>query len=175
MGALGMVAGKKISQLIFPRVVALITTCSKDGKPNVAAFSFLMPLSFNPKYVAFSIDPSRHSYSNLQEIKEFVVNIPTEFMLDKVWVCGSRSGREADKFSLTGLTMLESVKVRPPRIKECPVQLECLVEFDGEFGDHHLIVGRVVEEHVETMEFKPLTHYSGRVFHKIGEAMKVKA
>ncbi|MHC1563989.1 MAG: flavin reductase family protein [Candidatus Hecatellaceae archaeon] len=167
-----MASGRKISQLVFPRVVALITTCNRDGKPNVAAFSFLMPLSFNPKYVAFSIDPSRHSYLNLQETGEFVVNIPTEAMLKEIWVCGSRSGREADKFRLAGLTRLESVKVRPPRIGGCPVQLECSVEFNRKFGDHHLIVGRVLEEHVETLDFKPVTHYSGRVFLRVGEAVE---
>jgi flavin reductase (DIM6/NTAB) family NADH-FMN oxidoreductase RutF len=167
-----MAFGKKISQLVFPRVVALITTCDRNGKPNVAAFSFLMPLSFNPKYVAFSIDPSRHSYSNLQETGEFVLNIPKETMLNEIWICGSRSGRETDKFRLSGLTRLESMKVRPPRIGECPVQLECRVEFDREFGDHRLIVGRVLEEHVETLDFKPITHYSGRTFRRVGEAVE---
>ncbi|KYH38521.1 MAG: putative protein of DIM6/NTAB family [Candidatus Hecatellales archaeon B24] len=163
-----MAGGRKISQLVFPRVVALITTCNREGKPNVAAFSFLMPLSFNPKYVAFSIDPSRYSYLNLQETGEFVVNIPTETMLSQVWICGSRSGRETDKFRLAGLTKLESVKVRPPRIEGCPVQLECRLEFDRKFGDHHLIVGKVLEEHVETLDFKPVTHYSGRTFLRVG-------
>lgn len=170
-----MEAGRKISQLIFPRVVALITTCSREGRANVASFSFLMPVSFNPKYVAFAIDPSRYSYSNLKENGEFVVNIPMEDMLEKVWICGSRSGRDTDKFSLAGLTTLQSVRVKPPRIAGCPVQLECVVELDRKFGDHHLIVGRVVEEHVETGDFTPLTHHSGSVFRKVGEALKVEA
>jgi len=162
-----------ISKLIFPRITGLITTCSGDGKPNVAAFSFLMPVSFNPKYIAFSVAPSRLTFSNLREVKEFVLNIPDENLAKKVWICGTVSGREQDKFNLAGLTMVKSVKVKPPRIEECPVQLEGIVEFTGEFGDHYLVVGKIVEEHVKTLDFKPLLHYHGNVFYRINGELKV--
>ncbi|MCX8176156.1 MAG: flavin reductase family protein [Candidatus Bathyarchaeota archaeon] len=162
-----------ISKLIFPRVTGLITTCSRDGKPNVAAFSFLMPVSFDPKYVAFSVAPSRFTFSNLSEVKEFVLNIPDESLAEKVWICGTVSGRKQDKFGLAGFTIVKSVKVKPPRIAECPVQLEGVVEFSGEFGDHYVIVGKIVEEHVKTLDFKPLLHYHKNVFYRVGEELKV--
>jgi flavin reductase (DIM6/NTAB) family NADH-FMN oxidoreductase RutF len=139
----------RISQILHPRLTVLITTCDRSGKPDVATFSFFMPVSFEPKYVAFAVAPQRLTFANLQEVKEFVVNVPTAGMLSEVWVCGSVSGREADKFKLAGLTPVPSEKVKPPRIKECPVQLECVVEWMGEFGDHWLVVGKAVAEHVE--------------------------
>lgn len=162
----------RISELVFPRPTVLITTCSRDGRPNVAAFSFFMPISYEPTYLAFAIAERRHSFKNLREVGEFVVNIPDESMLDKVWVCGTKSGAVEDKFSSAQLTAVESVKVRPPRIKECPVQLECVVEYMEEYGDHYLVVGRVVEEHVERADYKPVLHYSKNLFYKMGEPVK---
>ncbi|MEM0049068.1 MAG: flavin reductase family protein [Candidatus Bathyarchaeia archaeon] len=163
-----------ISRLIFPRVVALITTCDRSGRANVASFSFLMPVSFEPKYIAFSVAPERHTFKNLNEVKEFVANIPSEGMLKEVWICGTKSGRDFNKFALAGLETEKSLKVLPPRIKNCPVNLECIVEFMERFGDHYIVVGRVVEEHVSQIDFKPILHYSGKIFYKIGEKVSVE-
>ncbi|MCS7139119.1 MAG: flavin reductase family protein [Candidatus Nezhaarchaeota archaeon] len=159
----------RISEELYPRLTVLITTCSSDGRFNVATFSFIMPVSFEPKYLAFSVSPHRQTFKNLNEIKEFVVNIPTEDMLDKVWICGTKSGRDVNKFELAKLEIIDSRKVKPPRIKNCPIQLECKVEFMKEFGDHYIVVGRVVEEHIDRMDFKPLLHHSGRQFYRLGE------
>ncbi|MEM1810951.1 MAG: flavin reductase family protein [Thermofilaceae archaeon] len=164
----------RISRLLYPRLTVLITTCDGSGKPNVATFSFFMPISFDPKYVAFSVAPQRHTFSNLREVGEFVVNVPTFDLLQKVWICGRYSGRDVDKFKLAGLTPVPSVKVKPPRVGECPVQLECVVELMREFGDHWLVVGRVVAEHVEKLEFDPILHYSGDRVFKVGGIVDVK-
>lgn len=163
----------RISEIIFPRPVALITTCDKGGKLNVATFSFITPVSFSPKYVAFSVRPTRLTFENLKDTQEFVVNIPTEDMLDKVWICGTKSGREVNKFELARLETIGSLKVKPPRIKGCPAQLECEVEFAKEFGDHFVVVGKVVEEHVEEEVFKPILHHSGKKFFKVGRRISI--
>ncbi|MBS7643217.1 flavin reductase family protein [Candidatus Bathyarchaeota archaeon] len=162
----------RISRIIYPRPTVLITTCNKNGRPNVAAFSFLMPISFEPKYVAFSVAPTRYTFSNLKEVDEFVVNVPTEDMLNEIWVCGTKSGKDVDKFDFAGLETVKSVKVRPPRIKKCPAQLECKVELLKGFGDHYLVVGKVLEEHISERGFKPILHYSGNEFYKLGEKIK---
>lgn len=164
----------RISQLLYPRLTVLITTCDARGNPNVATFSFVMPVSFEPKYVAFSVAPGRHTFSNLREVPEFVVNVPTFDMLSKAWLCGQCSGREVDKFKLSGLTPVPSLRVRPPRVKECPIQLECVVELAKEFGDHWLIVGRVVEEHVERVDFEPLLHHTSKRFFRLGAPLEVE-
>lgn len=155
------VKNMRISQQIFPRPVVLVATVDGDGKDNVMPASFVMPVSFSPKYVAVSIAPERQTFSNLRKVGEFTVNVATLEMLEQVKVCGSCSGRDLDKFSMARLTKVPSKKVRPPGIAESPITLECLVEYMGRFGDHYLVVGRVVEEYVRRMEFSPLLHYAG--------------
>ncbi|MEM2088395.1 MAG: flavin reductase family protein [Thermoproteota archaeon] len=154
----------KVSEIIFPRVTGLVITCDSKGEPDIAAFSFLMPISFEPKYVAFAISPKRKTFENLREVDEFVLAIPSKEMTGKVWICGTKSGREVDKFKLAGLETMKSKSIRPPLVKNIPVQLECKVELTREFGDHWLVVGRVLEEHVEALDFQPLLHYSKNVF-----------
>jgi flavin reductase (DIM6/NTAB) family NADH-FMN oxidoreductase RutF len=158
----------RISEVISPRPVALVTTCDREGRPDVATFSFIMPVSFSPKYVAFSVRPTRLTFENLKDVQEFVLNVPTEDMLEKIWICGTKSGREANKFELGKLETLESAEVKPPRIKGCPAQLECKVEFMKEFGDHFIVVGKVVNEHLEKESFRPILHHSEKVFFRIG-------
>lgn len=151
----------RISQQIFPRPVVLVVTVDGRGRENVMPASFVMPVSFNPKYLAVAIAPERHTLSNLMEVGEFTANVATLDMLEQVKVCGSYSGRDVDKFSMARLSRMPSKKVRPPGIVESPITFECVVEYTGLFGDHYLVVGRVVEEHVRSTEFRPLLHYSG--------------
>jgi len=133
-----------------------------------------MPISFEPKYLAFSVAPERYTFRNLNEVKEFVVNIPSERMLKEVWICGTKSGKTVDKFALAGLETEKSLRVLPPRIRGCPVNLECVVELMEKFGDHYLIVGRVLEEHINQVDFKPILHYSGKIFYKVGEKVSAE-
>ncbi len=154
----------RISEMIFPRVTGLVITCDSKGEPDIAAFSFLMPISFEPKYVAFAVSPRRKTFENLREVTEFILAIPSRDMIDMVWACGTRSGREVDKFALLGLETEKAETVKPPLVRNMPVQLECRVELFKEFGDHWLVVGRVLKEHVEKLDFQPVLHYSKNVF-----------
>lgn len=163
----------KISELISPRITALVTTCDRNGKPNVATFSFLMPVSFDPKYVAFSVAPTRLTFENLNENKEFVLNLVDEKMLKEAWGCGNVSGRDEDKFKEFKLKPLKSKAVRPLRIRGCPIQLECKVEFMKRFGDHYLAVGRIVAEHYRK-GVKLIMHHSGTKFYRVGEEVEVE-
>jgi flavin reductase (DIM6/NTAB) family NADH-FMN oxidoreductase RutF len=164
----------RISEVIFPRVTGLVITCDSNGKPDIATFSFLMPVSFEPKYVAFSVSPRRKTFENLREMDEFVLAIPSREMLDKVWGCGIHSGRDVDKFSLLGLEKENAKVVKPPLLKNIPVQLECKVEFIKEFGDHYLVVGKVLEEHIAKLDFQPLLHYSKNIFFIPSEKITVE-
>lgn len=154
----------RISEQLYPRPVCLIVTVNKQGKPNVMTASFVMPVSFEPKYLAFSIAPTRYSFENLKAVKEFSLNVCSKGMEEVAWICGSYSGSDADKFKLAKITPENSRLVRPPTIKECPISFECKVEEMLHVGDHWLVVGRVVEEHMRADKFKPLMHISGREF-----------
>lgn len=154
----------RISRQIFPRPVALIVTVDREGKPNVATFSFIMPISFEPKYVAVSVSPRRYTFENIRGTREFTLNMLEQDWREKAEICGTHSGRDTDKFALARLETAPSSRVKPPRIRECPVQLECKVVDMKEYGDHYLVVGRVVAEHVEKEEFKPLLHITGEIY-----------
>ena len=150
----------RISEQIFPRVVALIVSVDENRKENVMTASFLMPISFEPKYVAIAVAEERLTFENLKKTKEFTLNICSKEMKEKAIICGSYSGREKDKFELAKIEREKSKIVKPSLIKESPISFECKVEFMNKFGDHWLVVGKVVEEHVRRKEFSPLLHKS---------------
>jgi flavin reductase (DIM6/NTAB) family NADH-FMN oxidoreductase RutF len=154
----------KISEQIFPRVVALICTSNKEGKPNVMTASFLMPISFEPKILAVSISPKRYSFENLKEVPEFTLNVLTKEMKEIAEICGSFSGRKFDKFKMAKLETEKSEKVLPPVIKNCPISLECKVLEMKEFGDHFLIVGEVLKEWIRKGKFDPLLQKTGEIY-----------
>lgn len=156
----------RISEEIFPRVCALI--CSTDGKKdNVMTASFLMPISFEPKYLAFSVGPQRYTFLNLKKVPEFTLNILEEKMKEIAQICGSQSGKDVDKFEVAKISKESSKKVRPPMVKECPISFECKIEKMEKFGDHYLVVGKVVNEVIRKKKFKPLLHKTKDIFPKI--------
>ena len=157
----------RISKQIFPRCVVLVTSIDKEGKPNVMTASFVMPISFQPKYVAFSVAEERYTFKNLKEVPEFGFNVLSEDMREEAKICGSYSGKEFDKFKLANLEMEEPKEIKPPLIKNCPVSFECKIEEMKKFGDHYLVVGKVVREVIRNEEFKPLLHKSGDEFPRL--------
>jgi flavin reductase (DIM6/NTAB) family NADH-FMN oxidoreductase RutF len=80
----------------------------------------------------------------IEESGEFVINTPPIAIEEQMHYCGTESGRRVDKFAETGLTPIPSLKVGPPRIKECFGHLECKVVQKHACGDHTLYVGEVV-------------------------------
>jgi flavin reductase (DIM6/NTAB) family NADH-FMN oxidoreductase RutF len=137
---------------IYPTPAGLVTTVDRDGKANIITLGEIYNLSIRkPVIVGLGIAPQRYSHQLLCECREFVVNLPTSALLDKVLACGNVSGRDGqDKFAITGLTPLPAQKVKPPLIAECPVNLECRLLNDPEsIGDHDLFKGEVLVEHVD--------------------------
>jgi len=110
---------------LHPYNATLVTCKSKDEKTNVMAVAWIIPVNVNPPMVAMSIRPERHPHDLILETKEFVVNIPTFDMAEKVLFCGRTTGEKSNKFKETQLTPKKARKVSPPIIKECVAHLEC--------------------------------------------------
>ncbi|MEM2732782.1 MAG: flavin reductase family protein, partial [Nitrososphaerota archaeon] len=110
-------------KLLHPCMTVLIVSISREGKLNVMTCAWNMPVSEDPPLIAVAI--SNESYTNqlIKETGEFTVNIPDEKMLKALWICGSKSGREVDKFKLAKLTTTSSKKIAPPIINECVAHL----------------------------------------------------
>ncbi|MFH1943746.1 MAG: flavin reductase family protein [bacterium] len=130
-------------RLINNGPVVLVTSQSKTGRSNVLAIAWATPVSQVPPLVAVSIAKGHYSHLLVSESREFVVNVPSPSMADKVMVCGRFSGRDVDKFEKAGLTPMQASVVRPPLVEECIGHLECRVERTVEAGDHSLFIGRV--------------------------------
>ncbi len=136
--------------LLYPCPVALVTCVDEKGAPNIITLAWVGVASSEPPILSIGIRPSRHSFNLISKTKEFVVNIPTAEILEQTDFCGMTSGREVDKFSKTGLTPLEASNVKPPLIKECPVNMECILRQVIELGTHHLFLGEIVSVHIDS-------------------------
>ncbi len=135
-------------KVLAPRITVLVTTMDAKGRADVAPFSFVSPVSFNPPLLMISVGTNKHSYWSIMQKKEFVVNIPTESMLEKIWVAGEKWDPEVSKIERAGLKTAPSEKVGPPILPECVASLECYVEDAKKYGDHVIIIARVIKTHV---------------------------
>ncbi|MDD5111947.1 MAG: flavin reductase family protein [Candidatus Altiarchaeota archaeon] len=139
----------KFYKAFAPRVTVLVTTIDVKGRVNAAPFSFAMPLSMNPPLVALGINYASNTLENISETREFVVNIPSNEIIDQVFKCSKTFPKGVSELEKTGLSKLKSSKVRPPRVAECVAWFECKLEWMHEAGDHMLVTGSVVEAEVK--------------------------
>ncbi len=144
---------------IAPRPIALASTVDKDGNVNLSPFSFFNLFSYNPAAVIFS--PSRrgrnnstkHTLDNIHEVPEVVINICDYNMVHQVSLSSCEYPKGTDEFLKAGLHKLPSVKIKPPRVAEAKVQMECKVlevKSLGELaGAGQLVIAEVVCMHVD--------------------------
>ncbi len=104
----------------------LLVTLGADGKANVMTIGWgtMGSIWSRPVFIVL-VRPSRHTYSRLEQVSEFTINVPPAELAEAVSHCGTVSGRDHDKFQEMGLTPIASRDVRPPIIKECVVHYEC--------------------------------------------------
>lgn len=138
------------SEGLYPLPVVLVSCIDKHTKkPNMITLAWCGVVCSMPPQISISIRPSRYSHTLITETGDFVVNIPTAEMTAKVDLCGMRSGRDSDKFQLTSLTSMPSQKVSSPMIKECPVNIECVLKQTVKLGAHDMFIGEVVAVHAD--------------------------
>ena len=110
----------------YPEQIVMVTTISAEGKPNIITLGWAMPTSGQPPMCAISIGLPRYSHALLEQVPEFVMAFPAQDMEKAMLFCGTRSGREVDKFTESGLTALPATRVRPPLIGEAAHQMHQL-------------------------------------------------
>ncbi len=135
---------------IYPSPAALITSVDESGRANIVTLGECFNVSIvRPVIVGIAIRTATYSHGLIRAQGEFTVNLPTSDLVEVVDGIGSVSGRECDKFETFGLTPLPAMRVAPPLIAECPLNLECRVLSEQEVGDHQLFLGEVLVEHVD--------------------------
>jgi flavin reductase (DIM6/NTAB) family NADH-FMN oxidoreductase RutF len=164
---------EKCLYFLHPFNTTLVTCKGKNGKVNVLAVAWIIPVSAKPPLLAMSIRPERYSHELIMEGGEFVVNIPTFKMVKKVVVCGRTSGRNLDKFKKASLSLQKAQKVKAPVISECVAHLECKIVKTEEIGDHTLMIGQIVaayasdeyyQEVYDLTKFQPCLHLGKNFF-----------
>lgn len=113
-------------------------------KDNIITLAMCHVFSFRPPLIGVGIGPRRFSHGLFKESKDFAVNIPDRSMLRAVQICGSKSGRNVDKFEAAGLTRESAAKISAPLIAECPVNIECVKVREVDAGDHTWFIGEIV-------------------------------
>jgi flavin reductase (DIM6/NTAB) family NADH-FMN oxidoreductase RutF len=143
---------------IVPRPIALVSTISEDGIRNLAPFSFFTGISSKPALICFcpgprpAGGPRKDTLRNISMTREFVVNIVSEEIGSAMNVTSGEYPPEVDEFEVARLTAIPSDLVKPPRVAESPVNMECLlyltIEFSEEPGGGNLVIGEVIRMHV---------------------------
>lgn len=126
---------------VAPRPICFASTVDADGNVNLSPFSFFNVFSSNPPILIFS--PSRsgrdgslkHSHQNVKEVPEVVINIVNHPIVEQMSLSSTAYDKGVNEFVKTGLTQVPSEKVRPPRVGEAPVSLECTVTQVIELAD----------------------------------------
>ena len=144
---------KLLVSTITPRPIAWVVSQDANGLLNAGAFSFFNAFSGNPPVIGIGISsykPGRPKDTrvNIRETGQFVVNLVSEANAQQMNITAIEFDYGVDELHEAGLTMLPSARVKPPRIAESPVAMECELLQIVDLGDTGLVLGRVVAMHV---------------------------
>lgn len=150
---------KYLQNAIAPRPICFASTIDKNGNPNLAPFSFFNIFSTNPPIAIFSpaysgrTGAAKDTLLNVLEVPECVINVVTYNMVHQTSLASSPFAKEVNEFEKAGFTQLASDLVKPFRVKESPVQLECNVievkELGKSGGAGNLVICEIIKIHID--------------------------
>ncbi len=184
-----------LTSIVAPRPIAWVSTISPEGIPNLAPYSFFNAVAGFPPTIMFSVayrrkEPrEKDTLRNVKAIDEFVCHVVDEPMADAMIQTAVEVPYGVNEFERAGLEAIPSVDVRPLRIANAAVAMECkvtqLVPVEG--ATNVMVLGRVLRFHVredlyrpnvglvDTVQMKPITRLGGPVeYTKIGELFFLK-
>lgn len=144
---------------VAPRPIAFASTIDANGRPNLSPYSFFNVFSANPPVAIFSParrvrdNTTKHTLENVLETKEVVINIVNYAIVEQMSLSSTEYPKGVNEFEKAGLTPIPSDLVKPFRVKESPVQLECkvkeVIHLGEEGGAGNLIISEIVMVHVD--------------------------
>ena len=185
---------KLLTGSIIPRPIGWISSISQEGINNLAPFSYFNAVGDDPPHVMFATsrnnNTNKDTLNNVLAIKQFVVNMVTEDLVEQMNTTAQTVRHDVDEFELAGLTPIASAKVKPMRVKESPITLECELVHHYLLEDHKnggacVIIGRIVMMHynddvlldnykINLENYKPVSRLAGSWYARIGEVFSVK-
>ena len=151
-----------LSGLVTPRPIALVTTLGPDGVVNAAPFSFFNLFGSNPPYCAFAPadrqdGTPKDTARNIRLNHEFVVNLVDEPIAEAMNQCAASLPYGVSELAAAKLTTAASCVVKPPRLAESPVSLECVEHSTIQIGENRLVIGLIKRLHAREGLIDPQT------------------
>src|SRR5688572_14539654 len=144
---------------VTPRPIAFASTVDKNGVVNLSPFSFFNCFGANPPLLIFSParrgrnNTTKHTYENVLEVPEVVINIVNYAMVQQTSLASTEYAKGINEFRKAGLTEEPSVMVKPPRVAESPVSMECrviqVIQTGNMGGAGNLVICQVLLMHVK--------------------------
>ena len=139
--------------VVVPRPIAFVSTVSADGRFNVAPFSYFNAITNQPPLLGISINRRKgvpkDTLRNIEATGEFVVNTVDESLGARMVQTSGEWPEDVDEFALSGLTPVASDLIKPPRVGESPIGMECRLDRVLELGNTFFVVGEIVRAHVK--------------------------
>ncbi|HLW68130.1 MAG TPA: flavin reductase family protein [Gemmataceae bacterium] len=144
--------------IVTPRPIAWVTSVNAAGVVNLAPFSFFNAFGANPPVVVFSPvlrrdGSKKDTLRNVEANGEFVLNAAVESLAEQINLSSKEVPPEESEIKLTGLHTLPSLKVKPPRLAESPINMECVVRQIVPVGNGpisaNLVIGEIVMMHID--------------------------
>jgi flavin reductase (DIM6/NTAB) family NADH-FMN oxidoreductase RutF len=131
--------------IVYPTPVFVVGTYDSDGKPNVMTAAWGGICCSKPPCVMISLREATYTYGNIVERKAFTISITPEKYIKEADYFGIATGKEADKFAVSGLTPVKSDVVDAPYVQEFPFVVECKLLHTFEIGLHTQFIGEVID------------------------------
>jgi flavin reductase (DIM6/NTAB) family NADH-FMN oxidoreductase RutF len=150
-------AYRLLNHVVSPRPIAFVSTLSADGIPNLAPFSYFMAGGLNPPSIAFSPTTNRHgqpkdTLQNIRDTGEFTINVVSEGMQNGVNLASLDFQPSVSEWEKAGFTPAPTAKVRPARVAESLMAIECrlfqIVSHGSEANAANYVIGEVVYFHI---------------------------
>jgi flavin reductase (DIM6/NTAB) family NADH-FMN oxidoreductase RutF len=185
---------KLLTGIVIPRPIGWISTINEDGIHNLAPFSYFNAVGDDPPHIMFSTVHSNNlnkdTLNNVLATKQFVVNMVTEDLVEQMNLTSQPIAANESEFELAGLTPIASSLVKPPRVKECKITMECeMVHYykleNSKTGGATIVIGKIVLFHIDESvllenykinleTYKPIARLAGSNYSKLGEIFSIK-
>lgn len=144
---------------VAPRPIAFASTIDKDGNMNLSPFSFFNVFSAHPPIAIFSParrgrdNTTKHTFENVKEVSEVVINVVNYAMVQQTSLASTEYPKGVNEFTKAGFTPIPSTLIKPFRVKESPVQMECkvinIIELGQNAGAGNLVICEVLLMHID--------------------------
>ncbi len=172
---------KLLAGSVVPRPIAWVSTVDANGVRNLAPYSWFTAASANPPVVCFcpalreakdGLRTTKDTLDNVRATGEFVVNIVSDETVEAMNQTAAQLPPEEDEFLRSGVTAVASEMVRPPRVEQAKVQMECrlrqIVEISGLVGGGSIVLGEVVRFHINDAVLAPSFHIMPEELRAVG-------